>query len=319
MFMKHTTTVFLLAMLSSLAPASVSGQARQRDRERERERDRDARDQDYSARIDTTIAFSRGGTVDLTQLSGDIVVTGWARDQVKIHAFAERGRIRTEFTSSRVTLEYETARGRGGDSRYEVTVPVGTRLILRNTSGEVSSKGVKGAIDVSSVSGDIHVEDAADRITIESLSGDVTATRLNGAIRVGAVSGDVELSDLTGDVHVETTSGDVSLARATSKNVFATTVSGEVEYDGSIDPSGRYEFHSHSGTVRLDIPEKSSASVSVQTFSGSFDTDFTVTLQPGKAQRRPQRFEFTLGSGSARVTAETFSGDIVLGRHSRSK
>ena len=59
----------------------------------------------------------------------------------------------------------------------------------------------------------------------------------------------------TGDVRAETTSGDVSLLGVTSRSVFATTVSGEVEYDGTIDANGRYEFHSHSGDIRLEIPE----------------------------------------------------------------
>ena len=32
------------------------------------------------------------------------------------------------------------------------------------------------------------------------------------------------------------------------------TVSGELTYDGSLDPAGRYEFHSQSGDIRLRIP-----------------------------------------------------------------
>ena len=49
-----------------------------------------------------------------------------------------------------------------------------------------------------------------------------------------------------------------------------------------------------------------------RTFSGSLDSEFSITLQPGqRSTGRPRRFEFKLGSGSARITAESFSGDIV--------
>ena len=78
------------------------------------------------------------------------------------------------------------------------------------------------------------------------------------------------------------------------------------------------EFHSHSGDIRLGIPESSSAQFSVETFSGSLDSEFPITLQPGqRSTGRPRRFEFTLGKGGARVTAESFSGDIVLARRAR--
>ena len=104
----------------------------------------------------------------------------------------------------------------------------------------------------------------------------------------------------------------------TSRSVTASTVSGEVDYDGTIDANGRYEFHSHSGDVRLEIPETSGAQFQIETFSGSLDTEFPLTLQPGqRSSSRPRRYEFKLGDGSARVTAESFSGDIVLVRRTR--
>jgi DUF4097 and DUF4098 domain-containing protein YvlB len=119
-------------------------------------------------------------------------------------------------------------------------------------------------------------------------------------------------------VRAETTSGDVTLLGVTSRNVTASTVSGEVDYEGSIDANGRYEFHSHSGDVRLEIPENTGAQFAIETYSGSLDTEFPLTLQPGqRTSSRPRRYEFTLGNGSARVTAESFSGDIVLVRRAR--
>lgn len=91
------------------------------------------------------------------------------------------------------------------------------------------------------------------------------------------------------------------------------TTSGDVSYGGAVDPAGRYEFNSHSGTITIDIPSSANARFSVETFSGSIESDFPITLQPGeRSTRRPRRFEFTLGSGGPRIIAESFSGDVEI-------
>ena len=297
--------------LATLALAP-NGAGAQRDRDREREF------QEAQSRMDTTFAFSKSGIVDLTQISGDIVVTSWDRAEARVRAYAERGRVRSGISSSSLSLEVESIRGRVGDSRFEITVPVGVRVIAHSRSGDVSVKGTKGAVEAKSTSGDVEVSNATDRVVIESLSGDVRAADLTGDIRAESTSGTIEIRGATGEIRAETTSGDVALLGVTSRSVTASTVSGEVEYDGTIDANGRYEFHSHSGDVRLEIPESSGAQFQVETFSGSLDTEFPLTLQPGqRSSSRPRRYEFKLGDGSARVVAESFSGDIVLVRRSR--
>lgn len=318
--MRSTFVFGVIIAISALLPGTASAQGeRDRDRARDRERERDEQSQDIQSRVDTTFTFSRTGVVDLTQVSGDVVVTAWERGEARVRAFAERGRIRASLSSSRIALDVESVRGRVGDTRFEVTVPVGVRVIARSTSGDVTVRGTKGAVEARSTSGDVVVADATDRIVLESVSGDVRASQLAGAVRSESVSGTIEIRDVTGDIRAETTSGDVSLTGVTSRSVVATTVSGEVEYEGNIDASGRYEFHAHSGDIRLEIPEGTSAQFTVETFSGSLDSEFALTLQPGqRATGRPRRFEFALGGGSARVAAESFSGDITLVRRARS-
>ena len=311
--MKPSVLVGALVALALSIASSGAGAQQRGNREREREW------QDAESRVDTTFAFSRTGVVDLTQVSGDIVVTAWDRAEARVRAYAERGRVRTDLSSSRLSLEVESIRGRVGDTRFELSVPVGVRVIARSRSGDVSVRGTKAAVEAKSQSGDVEVVDATGRIDVESMSGDVRASQLNGEFRAHSLSGTIEVRDVTGDIRAETTSGDVSLLGATSRSVIVTTVSGEVEYEGTIDANGRYEFKAHSGDVRLEIPESTGAQFSVETFSGSLDTEFPLTLLPGQRNTgRPRRYEFTLGSGTARVTAESFSGDIVLVRRARS-
>ena len=137
-------------------------------------------------RVDTTVRLDRGGAVDLSLISGKIRVTGWDRPDVKISASIESGYLRFNANSSRVSLSVEDSdndgrRGRrhndGGEARYDVSVPRGSRLILEAVSGDVISKGSQGEIEATSVSGDVDVTDGVRSVSAESVSGSVHAAR----------------------------------------------------------------------------------------------------------------------------------------------
>ena len=285
-----------------------------------------AKGQNYieRAQIDTTVRLDRGGSVDLSLISGRIRVTGWDRSDVKVSATIDRGTLRFSATSARVSLtvdDRDDDEGRNrrhhnvGDARYEVSVPRGTRLILEAVSGDVTASGSQGEIEASSVSGDVDVTNGVRDVTAESVSGSVHAAQINGDLNAQSVSGDVRVESVSGAVEGSTVSGNIRLVDVKSKDVRSETVSGNISYSGSIDAGGRYDFESHSGTVRLNIPRGSGATFNVETFSGDIQADFPVTTIPssgGGRGRRNGRMEFTIGDGRARVTAQTFSGSIVI-------
>lgn len=308
--MKITRTLLALAVLQA-GGVALAAPARAQD-----SNDRDDRSEARAtSKLDTTVTIDRSGIVDLQLVSGEIVVSAGTGNQVRIHAYTERGVLQFSATPSRVSLDVNSSRGRMGDTRYEVTVPLGTRLELKSVSGDITSHGVKGELEVSAVSGDIDISDGTGSVEIENVSGDVVATRLSGQTRIDITSGDVSLSDIAGSLEVESVSGEVTIERGDLKSLRSETVSGELSYDGSIDPAGRYEFHSQSGEIRLRIPSSAAGSVRVETFSGSVDSEFAMTMQPGEHGMRehPKRLEFTFGKGGgARITAETFSGDITI-------
>ncbi len=280
-----------------------------------------AKAQEYRGRtqIDTTVRLDRGGAVDLSLISGKIRVTGWDRPDVKVSASIDRGLLRLDANSSRVSLSVDQSdddhRGRRrhdiGDARYDVSVPRGSRLILEAVSGDITASGSQGEIEATSVSGDVDVTGGVREVSVEAVSGSVHAAQVNGNIRAESVSGDVRVETVSGNVEASSVSGNIRLIGIQSKDVRTETVSGDVVYSGSIDPGGKYSFESHSGTVRLNIPRGAGAQFSVETFSGDVTTDFPVLVPPGSA-RRNGRMEFTIGDGRARITAQTFSGSIVI-------
>jgi DUF4097 and DUF4098 domain-containing protein YvlB len=277
-----------------------------------------AQNERTATQIDTTVRLDRGGSVDLSLISGKIRVVGWDQPTVRISASIESGYLRFSANSSRVTLGVDDERrGHGrnnnvGEARYDVSVPRGARLILEAVSGDVIASGSQGEIEASSVSGDVNISDGARTVSAESVSGSVRVARVNGNLRTETVSGDLRAESVSGDLEASSVSGEITLTGVQSKDVRTETVSGEITYTGSIEPSGSYSFEAHSGNVNLNIPRNAGAQFSVETFSGGVNADFPITLPPRSRRGREGHMEFTIGDGRARVTAQTFSGEINI-------
>lgn len=293
----------VLALFAVVTPRAASAQ-----------RDRARFGSDYRSRIDTTFAFDKSGSINVSAGSGDIVVTGWSRDQIHVRAVSENNDIRLDASSSRMTLELASG-SRGSDTRFEVSVPYGVRVLVRAMSGDISVHGTRGEIEAHTQSGDIDVEDVTNRLDVNTLSGGIEAHGVAGDVEIGTTSGDVKIVDLRGNVEIGTVSGDVELRGVTSKLVRAKSTSGDVTFDGTIDPAGRYDLATHSGDVRLDVQRDASAQLTVETWSGGVNSEFPITLKPGEhgiGSGNAKRFTFAIGGGAARISAETFSGDITI-------
>jgi DUF4097 and DUF4098 domain-containing protein YvlB len=173
-------------------------------------------------------------------------------------------------------------------------------------------RGVHGAIEAHAQSGDVDIRDAGDRLDIETLSGDVVVAGVKGETNVHTMSGGLNLTGARGNVEAESVSGDIDLRDVIAKQVRTHTTSGDVTFQGAIMDAGRYEFNTHSGEIGLSIPPDIGAELSIATFNGGIESDFPITLKAG--QQQSKRLNFTVGRGTARIIAETFSGDITLRR-----
>jgi DUF4097 and DUF4098 domain-containing protein YvlB len=282
--------------------------------ERDRSRDQERRVRDAAGLLDTVVAFEARGSVTVSCPGGAVIVTSSDRNEIRVRARTESGAIRFTSSGSRATLE--PAAGRGcSDGRFEVVVPAGSRVTANTWSGSISIRGVSGDIDAHAQSGEIEVRDAGGRLDAETLSGDLTVTSVAGDVSLQTISGDISLSGARGAVEVETVSGDSELRDVSAAQVRTHTTSGDVTFTGRIAANGRYEFNTHSGEVRLQLPADVGAQLSVSTFSGGIESAFPITLKAGEhgiGAAQAKRLNFSLGQGTARIVAETFSGDITL-------
>ena len=298
--------------------AAERAQERAQERaERDRERAIERRERERAGALDTVVLFDARGTLSVNCAGGTVIVTGAERNEIRVRARTENGAIRFTSTGTRASLEPVSGRG-CSDGHFEVTVPVGTRVAATTWSGSVRVKGVHGDIEARSQSGDVQIRDAGDRLDVESLSGDVVITGVKGESTINTVSGSVTLTAARGNINIESVSGDLGLSDVVARQVRMHTTSGDVSFAGSILDDGRYEFNAFSGEIMLALPNDIGAELSVSTFSGGIESDFPITLKPGEhgiGAAQAKRLNFTVGRGTARIIAETFSGDITLKRH----
>lgn len=287
------------ALLLTVAAESASAQ-----RASARRSSRESR-----ARTDTTFAFDKSGTINVNAPNGDVVISGTPGNQLHVRSRDDEG-VSVDVSSTRVIIQASSH----GDG-VELTVPQGARVIVQSRSGDVTVRGTHAAVEVHATNGDIHIDDVVGRLDVGTLSGDITISDIVGDGQIETTGGDVELSNVRGNVGVSTVSGDIRLRGVTSKDVRAKTTSGDVTFDGLIDSAGNYEFSTHSGDVGLHIQRDASAQLTVSTWNGGIDSDFPITLRPGDhsiGSGTSKRFTFEIGRGEARVSAETFSGDITI-------
>lgn len=262
--------------------------------------------------IDSTVPVGRGQRLEVNAFAGEVTVTVWNRDAVRVQADAE-GSTGIEIDRSATTVSVRTSGRRGppSDVDLQITAPAWMPLDISGVNTEMTIVGTRAGISAETVQGDVSAEGGEGLVSLRSVQGSVSLTGARGRLEVHSVNADVEVGTSSGEVTAETVNGDVTLDAVDATSVTATSLNGDVAYNGPIKSSGRYALSTHNGDVTVTVAEGTSASVSVSTFNGEFTSAFPVTLTE---TRKGKRFNFTIGGGSAQVTLESFQGTIELVR-----
>ena len=320
---------------------------------------------EQTEKITKSFKVGKAGTLDLSNLSGNITVTGGAGEEISLEAVKrvraktpeeakkQLGAIQINITerAGRVDVRTEhTAREIRGGVDYTATVPGGASVFVKTMSGGVKITNVRGELRAETVSGDVTIAGAGALVRAKVFSGNVAVSDISGdgEVSFGSLSGNVTARNVKAkSVDASTTSGNVTLIDVTCDRASGRTMSGDVEYTGPLAKAGRYEFRSHSGNVRVTPTSTTGFEVEANTFSGTFRSDFPVTLRsvgpaapahpappappappspPGRTTRdRPARPDIrmgggpptrsvqgTYGDGSAVLSLTSFSGDITI-------
>jgi DUF4097 and DUF4098 domain-containing protein YvlB len=262
--------------------------------------------------IDSTVPVERGQRLELDLFAGDVNVKTWSRNAVRIVADADgRGRVEIERSATTLSIRSSGRRGPPPSTDVELTVPAWLPLDLSGVYTDITIAGARGPITAETVQGDVTADGGEGLVSLKSVQGGVSVTGAKGRIEANSVNADVEVKRSSGEISAETVNGDIDLTGTDATTLTATSVNGDVYYDGPLHSGGRYALATHNGDVSLAEAEGAGAAVSVSTFNGEFESDFPVTLTE---TRKGKRFSFTIGSGSAQVSLESFQGTVRLVR-----
>ena len=266
-----------------------------------------------------TVDVTKGTRLVLSNQAGEVVVRSWDQDRVRIQAsHGARESISAEITDSTLRIRTQRgsgSRGPGGLVDYQITVPRWMPVNLTGTYLDATIEGTQAEVTVETVHGNAKVTGGNGNVALKSIEGVITVDKANGRVQATTVNEGIRITNSQGEIMAETTNGDIFIDNAQTSNLEAYTVNGEVTFNGTIRDNGAYKLGTHNGDIRVGLGAANNATIFVRTFQGDFAADFPVQLPEGQnARSGSKRFNFTLGSGSARIELQSFGGDIVLAR-----
>ncbi|HEX9731364.1 MAG TPA: DUF4097 family beta strand repeat-containing protein [Thermoanaerobaculia bacterium] len=253
------------------------------------------------------------GTVEIVNVAGSLVVSGWDREEVEVTGTLGRGidALVVRAVRGEVKVEAEPGRsGHQGSAHLEVRVPHRSRVAVETVSAEVLVAGLEGELDVESISGPVEVEGDPSAVAVETVSGDVTVRRARGRVAVETVNGRITIEGGR-DLRAQSVSGAIVVDGAGEvERAELGVVSGRILFAAALARGAEARLSSHSGAVEVALPGASAARFDVSSFSGRITNELGPPAE--KAGRFTPEHKLVFGSGDARVHVETFSGSVTL-------
>src|ERR1700722_17040630 len=183
--------------------------------------------------IDQHQSVDPNGIVDIVEVAGSVVVSGWDQPEVAVTGQAGDDVQRVEVSSpgNRTTIHVLVpggGHGRGdGSAKLVIRVPTHSSLNVSLVSADLKLSGVSGAQQIRTVSGEIK-SDGGGAARINTVSGDVQLSVPDAtAAEIETMSGNVTVNGAGGDVSISTVSGDGRLALGALRSFRLRTVSGD--------------------------------------------------------------------------------------------
>ena len=285
--------------------------------------DNDGVTSERSMMVDPNVAMK------LCVSQGDLKINGWRRDEVRV--FVKHGR---KFNMKALEKSAETgkvnwlwvgnvAEGRTGPTSeclagesIEIDAPLGTYLDLSGRAARTSIDSVK-KVKVKILEGVITIRNIPGGINAYTSQGDVIVENSGGAISLESTTGNIVAVEVTpgqiGDLlRAKTNGGAISMQRVEHRQIEASSISGELLFDGKFLTGGIYNFRTSNGSIKLAIPATSSCTFHATYGFGTFDSDIPLKILTENVTPQAKIIVATIGGGAAAVRLTTTRGSIGI-------
>jgi len=282
----------------------------------------------YERRVST----SESPRVEVTACQGDLVVTTWDNAEVLIEVDSEQV-LTVEERDDAVALV--------ANSDCNLVVPAGASLVVVQSQGDLSVRGVRGGVEVVTAQGEVVFNGGVGDATTTTVQGDLVVEDWSGPVKVRTVQGDAKVQKVTGPVDVDTVIGDLSVTEI-GGSLSAQSVGGDAYLRALNGPFSvgdvRGDLTGRLWTSDADVAQVG-GDVSLKTvFAGPFtyriqargdivvkalpDSNATFTLQAAQGRVRAkgltgettetEQWQGTIGDGQAQVILASTHGSVTL-------
>lgn len=279
----------------------------------------------HASTFQRQVAADPRGEVDVSNVAGSIVISGWDKSVVAVSADlpgdSQRVKLTSDHGRTNVCITYNGSNscnspGESGDSsavRLEVHVPRDSGLDVSGVSADITSRGVSGAQHLHTVSGDIEAQLGSGNDEVNSVSGAINlhGSGRDGTLHVASVSGNLSVTGVAGDLEARTVNGTLTAALSAARLVRLNTTSGDIDLNAKLASGGTVETETVSGDQKMVVSATAGYAYEAKTFSGDIKDCFGQ--QPDRSQYGPgSRLDGTRGGGAGHVRLQSLSGGISL-------
>ncbi|HEX8817696.1 MAG TPA: DUF4097 family beta strand repeat-containing protein [Terriglobales bacterium] len=182
-----------------------------------------------------TYPLSAGGRVDLDNINGDVKITAWDRDEVKVDAVKYAHSkdtladvdidVNADSSSVSIQTRYRSHDHYFGSGDHDSASVDYTLMVPRNARLD-EIKLVNGPLEIHGVAGEVHASTVNGQLLADGLQGRVEISTVNGhsEVRFERVSDSIDLSSVNGSVKLVIPSD-------TKARLDVSTVSGSIDND----------------------------------------------------------------------------------------
>lgn len=268
--------------------------------------------------VEKSVAADPRGEVEITNVSGDVQVSGWDRAEVAVAAELGRGVERLDVLSERqrtiVKVVLPKGRGSSGSSDLMVRVPRDSSLVITTVSADQTIADVRGAQRLQAVSGSITTQVWGAELEAKTVSGEITARGHGGArpSRVSSMSGNISLDGLGPELDLGSMSGDISVKADKLSRARIKTTNGDLDLVAGLTRDARIEAEAINGDLRFHLRGAIDAAFEISTFNGEIDNCFGPKPRRTSEYAPGNELRFQEGQGTGLVRVRTLNGGVEV-------